>query len=162
MSGPAPTLGPWPSSDAVHITARTDYALRAVLALAAADPATVTAGALAAGEGMPLSFLKTILSELRGAHLIVTQRGPERGYRLTRPATDITVGEVIRVVDGSLTDIRGEPAADASYEGTAIHLRQVWLAADTAVQNIVDQVSLADIVTGDLPSHVRDLTGLGP
>jgi len=162
MSGPAPTLGPWPSSDAVHITARTDYALRAVLALAAADPATVTAGALAAGEGMPLSFLKTILSELRGAHLIVTQRGPERGYRLTRPATDITVGEVIRVVDGSLTDIRGEPAADASYEGTAIHLRQVWLAADTAVQNIVDQVSLADIVTGDLPSHVRDLTGSGP
>jgi Rrf2 family protein len=95
----------------VHITARTDYALRAVLALAAADPATVTAGALAAGEGMPLAFLKTILSELRGADLIVTQRGPERGYRLTRPATDISVGEVIRVVDGSLTDIRGEPPA---------------------------------------------------
>jgi Rrf2 family protein len=143
----------------VHITARTDYALRAMLALAAADPATVTAGALAAGEGMPLSFLKTILSELRGADLIVTQRGPERGYRLTRPATDISVGEVIRVVDGSLTDIRGEPAADASYEGTAIHLRHVWLAADTAVQNIVDQVTLADVVTGNLPPHVRDLTG---
>jgi Rrf2 family protein len=139
----------------VHITARTDYALRAVLALAAADPATVTAGALAAGEGMPLSFLKTILSELRGADLIVTQRGPERGYRLTRPAAEISVGEVIRVVDGSLTDIRGEPAADASYEGTAIHLRYVWLAADTAVQNIVDQVTLADLVTGDLPPHVR-------
>jgi Rrf2 family protein len=143
----------------VHITARTDYALRAVLALAAADPATVTAGALAAREGMPLAFLKTILSELRGADLIVTQRGPERGYRLTRPATDISVGEVIRVVDGSLTDIRGEPAADASYEGTAIHLRHVWLAADTAVQNIVDQVTLADVVTGNLPPHVRDLTG---
>jgi Rrf2 family protein len=143
----------------VHITARTDYALRAVLALAAADPATVTAGALAAGEGMPLAFLKTILSELRGADLIVTQRGPERGYRLTRPATDISVGEVIRVVDGSLTDIRGEPAADTSYEGTAIHLHHVWLAADTAVQNIVDQVTLADVVTGNLPPHVRDLTG---
>jgi Rrf2 family protein len=159
MSGPAPTLGPSPSPEPVHITARTDYALRAVLALAAADPATVTAGALAAGEGMPLSFLKTILSELRGADLIVTQRGPERGYRLTRPATDISVGEVIRVVEGSLTDIRGEPAADASYEGTAIHLRHVWLAADTAVQNIVDQVTLADVVTGNLPPHVRDLTG---
>ncbi|GLY84898.1 RrF2 family transcriptional regulator [Actinoallomurus iriomotensis] len=143
----------------MHITARTDYALRAVLALAAADPATVTAGALAAGEGMPLSFLKTILNELRGADLIVTQRGPERGYRLTRPATDISVGEVIRTVDGSLTDIRGEPAADASYEGTATHLRQVWMAADTAVQNIVDQVTLADVVTGNLPPHVRDLTG---
>jgi Rrf2 family protein len=159
MSGPAPTLGPSPSHKPVHITARTDYALRAVLALAAADPATVTASALAAREGMPLSFLKTILGELRGADLIATQRGPERGYRLTRPATDISVGEVIRVVDGSLTDIRGEPAADASYEGTAIHLRHVWLAADTAVQNIVDQVTLADVVTGNLPPHVRDLTG---
>lgn len=143
----------------MHITARTDYAIRAMLALAAADPATVTAGALAAGEGMPLSFLKTILNELRGADLIVTQRGPERGYRLTRPAGDISVGEVIRVVDGSLTDIRGEPATDASYAGTATHLRHVWLATDAAVQNIVDKVTLADIVTGDLPPHVRDLTG---
>ena len=78
---------------------------------------------------MPLSFLKTILGELRGADLIVTQRGPE-------PATGY-----------------------AFYAGTAIHLRHVWLAADTAVQNIVDQVTLADVVTGDLPRHVRDLTG---
>lgn len=143
----------------MHITARTDYALRAMLALAAADPAPVTANALATAEQMPLTFLKTILAELRGADLIVSQRGPERGYRLTRPAADISVGEIIRVVDGTLTDVRGEPAADALYEGTAIHLRYVWLAADTAVQNVVDQVTLADLVTGDLPPHVRDLTG---
>jgi Rrf2 family protein len=137
----------------VHITARTDYALRAMLALAAADPAAITASALAAGERMPLTFLKTILSELRGADLIVSQRGPERGYRLTRPAGDITVGEVIRVVDGSLTDVR-----DATYGGASAHLGRIWLAADTAVLSIVDGVTLADLVTGELPPNVRDLT----
>ncbi len=141
----------------MHITARTDYALRAMLALAAADPAAVTANALAAAEGMPLTFLKTILSELRGADLIVSQRGPDRGYRLTRPAAEITVGEVIRVVDGSLTDVR-----DATYDGASAHLGSIWLAADSAVLGIVDAVTLADLVTGDLPPHVRGLTGGTP
>jgi Rrf2 family protein len=142
----------------LHITARTEYALRAMLALAAAEPATITAGALAATHHMPLTFLKTILSELRRADLIFSQRGPDRGYRLTRPASDISVGEVIRVIDGSLTEVRGEPAEDAAYDGAATHLRQVWLAADTALLSVVDRVTLADIVAGRLPEHVRGLT----
>jgi Rrf2 family protein len=139
----------------LHITARTEYALRAMLALAAAEPATITAGALATAGEMPLTFLRTILSELRGADLIVSQRGPERGYRLTRPASQISVGEVIRVVDGSLTDVRGEPVRHAAYGGAATHLRQVWLAADTAILGVVDSVTLADIVSGELPVHLR-------
>jgi Rrf2 family protein len=139
----------------LHITARTEYALRAMLALAAAEPATITAGGLATAGEMPLTFLRTILSELRGADLIVSQRGPERGYRLTRPASQISVGEVIRVVDGSLTDVRGEPVRHAAYDGAATHLRQVWLAADTAILGVVDSVTLADIVSGELPVHLR-------
>src|SRR5581483_10596316 len=110
-------------------------------------PAAVTASALASGEGMPLTFLKTILSELRGADLIVSQRGPDRGYRLTRPPGEITVGEVIRVVDGSITDVR-----DATYDGAAAHLGQIWLAADTVLLSIVDGVTLADIVAGHFPA----------
>jgi Rrf2 family protein len=128
-----------------------------MLAFAAAEPATITAGALATTHEMPLTFLKTILSELRRADLIFSQRGPDRGYRLTRPASDISVGEVIRVVDGSLINVRGEPAGDAAYEGAATYLRQVWLAADTALLSVIDGVSLADIVAGRLPDHVRDL-----
>jgi Rrf2 family protein len=129
-----------------------------MLALAAAEPATITAAALASGQHMPLTFLKTILSELRRADLIFSQRGPDRGYRLTRPASDISVGEVIRILDGSLTDVRGEPAEDAGYAGAATHLRQVWLAADTALLNVVDGVTLADIIAGRLPEHVKGLT----
>jgi Rrf2 family protein len=129
-----------------------------MLALAAAEPSTITAGALAATHHMPLTFLQTILSELRRADLIVSQRGPDRGYRLTRPASDISVGEVIRVVHGSLTEVRGERAQDAAYDGEATHLRQVWLAADTALLGVVDRVTLADIVAGRLPEHVRGLT----
>jgi Rrf2 family protein len=128
-----------------------------MLALAAAEPSTITAAALASGHHMPLTFLKTILSELRRADLIFSQRGPNRGYRLTRPASDISVGEVIRVLDGSLTDVRGETAEDAGYDGAATFLRQVWLAADTALLNVVDGVTLADIVAGRLPEHVQGL-----
>lgn len=129
-----------------------------MLALAAAEPATITAAALASGHHMPLTFLKTILSELRRADLIFSQRGPDRGYRLTRPASDISVGEVIRVVEGSLTEVRSEPAEAAAHEGAATYLRQIWLAADTAVLNVVDGVTLADIVAGRLPDHVQGLT----
>lgn len=136
----------------MHVTARTEYALRAVLALAAAEPSPITAAALAESQGLPPTFLKTILSELRGADLIVNRRGPVRGYRLTRAAAQISVGEVLRVVDGSLTEVRTEPAT----EETA-HVRDIWRAAETAVLSIVDGVSLADLVSGDLPQHVRDL-----
>ena len=139
----------------MHITARTEYALRAMLALAAAEPNALTAAALATEQRMPATFLKTILSELRGAQLIVNQRGPERGYRLIRPAAEISVGEILRVVDGPL-----ELGEDGPYEWIALrNLQQVWHAADSAMRGIVDRVSLADLITGDLPAHVRDLAG---
>lgn len=133
----------------MHVTARTEYALRAMLALAAAEPNPLTAAALAEGHGMPSTFLKTILSELRGAELIVSSRGPERGYRLTRPAGQISVGEVLRVVDGSLTEVRPDQATGP--------LDDIWQAADAAILGIVDEVTLGDLVVGDLPPHVRDL-----
>lgn len=143
----------------MHITARTQYALRSLLALAAAEPDSLTAATLATRHEMPLSFLRSILGELRGAGLIASQRGPDRGYRLTRPPAEISVGEVLRVAAGALTDVPDDPADD--HTGTS--LRQIWRAADTAILNIVDGVTLADLVAGDLPDHVRRLAeGPGP
>lgn len=140
----------------MHLTARTTYALRATLALAAADPAAVTARALAASEQMPLSFLKTILSDLRGAELIASQRGPDRGYRLTRPPADITVGDVLRIADGPLAEIH-EPSTDPAYSGAAVYLSALWLAADTAIRGIIDTVTLADVIEGHFPEHIQAL-----
>ncbi|MEO5875398.1 MAG: Rrf2 family transcriptional regulator [Streptosporangiaceae bacterium] len=140
----------------MHITARIEYALRALLALAAVQPRALTSTALAETQLLPLTFLQAILTELRRADLVVLKRGPERGYRLNRPPEEITVGLVIRVLDGTPAESRAAPPAGEAYDSVR-SLRQVWKAADTALLDVIDAVSLADLLDGSLPEHVRDL-----
>jgi Rrf2 family protein len=130
----------------MQVSARTDYALRAMLAVADA-PGRVTAAALARGQQMPLSFLHDILADLRREGLLHSQRGGEGGYVLTRSAADITVGDVVRAVNGSLTTIRGQPTRTAAYPPAAAGLRDVWLAVHDRIAEILDRIALADLVT---------------
>lgn len=140
----------------MHVTARTEYALRALLALAVAEPRALTAAVLAESQQLPLTFLQAILTELRRARLVMLMRGPERGYRLGRPAAEITVGAVIRVLDGAPTESRAEPPEGDAYD-LVRSLRQVWKAADAALLDVIDAVSLADLLDGSLPAHVSAL-----
>lgn len=141
----------------MHISARTDYALRALLALAAADSATATGQQLAAEQHLPLKFLEAILADLRRAGVLRTRRGPVGGYALARPAELITVGEVVRAVDGPLAVIRGERPEQARYDGAAEHLQTLWIALRAALRIVLDEVTLAELLAGDLPERVRDL-----
>lgn len=140
----------------MNVSARTDYALRAMLALAAAEPGTVTAQALAAAQELPLTFLHAILGELRRANLVFSQRGVDGGYTLARPASQISIGDVIRVVDGCFSGVRGMPVITMRYAGAARHLSEVWIAIESAVLQVVDDVSLSDVVTGRLPDLRAD------
>jgi Rrf2 family protein len=133
----------------VHVTARTEY-------LAAAEPRALTSAVLAETQQLPLTFLQAILTELRRARLVVLMRGSERGYRLARPATEITVGAVIRVLDGAPAESRAEPPEGDAYD-LVRSLRQVWKAADAALLDVIDAVSLADLLSGSLPAHVSAL-----
>ncbi|KWV32047.1 MULTISPECIES: RrF2 family transcriptional regulator [Micromonospora] len=148
----------------MYISARSDYALRAMLAVAASggghagpDDGTgrpdggvggdlVKAASLAQAQGIPLSFLQGILLDLRRAGLLLSHRGTEGGYALTRPAAQISVGDVLRAVGGSLTTVRGLPAEDAGYHGVAAGLRDVWLAVDGAIAVVVDRTTLTDLL----------------
>ncbi|WP_320066365.1 Rrf2 family transcriptional regulator [Micromonospora sp. RTGN7] len=147
----------------MYVSARSDYALRAMLAVAAAsvdgdgradgpavspEPggALVKAAALAESQAIPLSFLQGILLDLRRAGLLHSHRGTEGGYALARPATDITVGDVLRAAGGSLTSVRGLPAGHAGYHGVATGLRDVWLAVDGAIALVVDRTTLTDLL----------------
>jgi len=142
----------------VHVSAKTDYALRALLALAAGDAASRVKGeALATSQGLPLNFLENILTELRKAGIVASQRGADGGYWLARPAADITLAEVIRAVDGPLAHVRGLRPEKASYEGPAEHLNQVWVAVRASLRSVLDEVTLADVVTGKLPARIRRL-----
>jgi Rrf2 family protein len=141
----------------VHISAKTDYALRALLTLAAADAETMTGHELADQQQLPLKFLEAILADLRRAGLLRTRRGPVGGYALARPATEISIGEVVRAVDGPLAVIRGERPEDAEYAGAAEHLQSLWIALRAAVRIVLDDVTLAELLSGDLPDRVREL-----
>jgi Rrf2 family protein len=142
----------------MHISARGDYAVRASLGLAAAYPSTMSTAALAEEQDMPRKFLEAILADLRRAGLVRGQRGVDGGYTLTRAPGDITIGDVLRAVDGPLAEVRGLRPEEAMYDGTAAHLQQLWVAVRAAVRKVLDEVSLADVVRGRLPAHVRRLT----
>ena len=142
----------------MYVSARSDYALRAMLAVAAAVQGGGDAGSGAGGgelvkaaslaevQGIPLSFLQGILLDLRRAGLLHSHRGADGGYALTRPPEDITVGDVLRAVGGSLTTVRGLPAERAGYHGVAAGLTDVWLAVHGAIATVVDSTTLADLL----------------
>ena len=142
----------------MRVTAKVDYALRALVELAAADGATVKGDRLAAAQGIPLKFLENILAELRRAGIVGSQRGADGGYRLQRSADTVNVADVIRAVEGPMALVRGERPEQVAYHGSAEPLMEVWVAVRAALRGVLSNVSLADIATGDLPKHIKKLT----
>jgi Rrf2 family protein len=142
----------------VQISARGDYAVRAALSLAAVYPTVLSAQAVAQQQDMPRKFLEAILADLRRAGLVRAQRGAEGGYTLSRPPKEVTVGAILRAVDGPLAAVRGVRPEETKYEGAAENLPRLWVAVRSAVRDVVDEVNLIDLVSGRLPAHVRKLT----
>jgi Rrf2 family protein len=145
----------------MRLSARVDYALRAVaeLAVAAAAPSrtVLTAEQVARAQEIPPKFLESILLQLRRAGVVQAQRGPDGGYWLARPAEEINLAEIIRVIDGPLAHVRGHRPEDLGYHGAAAALQEVWIALRASEREILESVSVADVATGKLPDRVRDL-----
>ncbi len=141
----------------MQVSARVDYGTRALAELASRPDQLVTSEDLAELQGIPVKFLEGILTQLRRAGLVVSKRGAEGGYRLARPAAQIAVADVFRALDGPIAAVRGMPPEDMAYPGAAEHLREVWVATRAALRAVLEQVTLADVVSGDLPQATRDL-----
>ncbi len=147
----------------MRISAKVDYAVRALTELAAAGEGgggggPVKGDRIAANQGMPVNFVENILGELRRAGLVLSQRGADGGYRLAVAPETITVADVIRVVEGPLADVRGEPPEDLAYPGPARALRDVWVATRANLRAVLEAVTIADIAAGTIPAAVVDLT----
>jgi Rrf2 family protein len=156
--------------EVVDIPAKSDYAVRAMLALAEltaedgdgrGDPTSgdqlATVEQLAERQGLPRKFLEAILRDLRRAGLVRTRRGARGGYLLALPASEITVGMVLRAVDGPLAEVRGLRPHETTYAGVAEHLPQVWVAVRASLRRVLDETTLAQVLSGTLPAHVRRL-----
>ncbi len=142
----------------VDISARSEYAVRAMLALAQAqelDAGPISVESLAQRQDLPRKFLEAIVADLRAADLVVSTRGARGGYTLARPASGTSLGDVFRAVNGPLAEVRGLRPHETSYEGVARHLPTVWVAVRVALREVLDETSLADVLAGDLPEAVR-------
>ncbi|HEY6276708.1 MAG TPA: Rrf2 family transcriptional regulator, partial [Streptosporangiaceae bacterium] len=127
----------------MRLSARADYALRAAIELAAADGGHVTAEQLARAQRIPGKFLEAILTQLRRAGLVRSQRGPDGGFWLARPAAEISLADIIRAIDGPLVDVRGERPEKVGYTGVAEPLQTVWIALRANERAILEEVTLA-------------------
>jgi Rrf2 family protein len=148
----------------MRLSARVDYALRAAAELASVADGTaagrsrpVTAEQIARAQEIPPKFLESILLQLRRGGIVHAQRGPEGGYWLARPASEISLAEVIRVIDGPLAHVRGHRPEELGYQGAARALQDVWIALRASEREILDLVTIADVASGSLPARVNEL-----
>ncbi len=131
----------------MKLSAKADYAVRAVLVLASHDDPHPLKGELVArAQNLPLKFVENILGELKHAGLVASQRGPEGGYLLAVPADKITIADVIRVVDGPLAAVAGIRPDAVTYPPGAEALPEIWLEARTALRSVLETVSFAELV----------------
>jgi Rrf2 family protein len=143
----------------MRVSAKADYALRAVLELAAAQgEGPIKGERIAQAQDIPLKFLENILLELRHDGLVASQRGTEGGYWLARPPEEITLAEVIRAVDGPLANVRGARPENVEYTGPAVRLRDVWIAVRANLRAVLESVTLADLAAGNLPEEIGAIT----
>ena len=141
----------------MRLSAKADYACRAMAELASSPP-PVKAERLATAQNIPLKFLENILLNLKHSGLVESQRGGDGGYWLARPASEITLADVIRAVEGPLAYVRGQRPESLDYRGVAEPLRDVWVALRANVRAVLESVTMEDVATGNLPSLVRELT----
>ncbi len=145
----------------MQVSAKTDYALRAAaeLARAAADETGPVKGeSISEIQGIPRKFMENILHDLKRSGIVRTRRGASGGYWLALPAEEISLAAIIRAVEGPLANVRGEWPEAVEYSGAAEHLQEVWIAVRANLRAVLESVTLADLVEGDLPAPITELT----
>jgi Rrf2 family protein len=145
---------------AMRVTAKVDYAVRACVLLAEAasrGSGPLKGDQIASAQDIPVKYLENILSELRQAGIVRSQRGAEGGYWLGKPAEEVSIADVIRAVEGPLANVRGERPEALSYPDGTGSLQRVWIATRAALRAVLEHVTLADVAADRLPSDVEQL-----
>jgi Rrf2 family protein len=143
----------------MHVTAKADYAVRAVVELAdSKQDSPRKVDEVAQAQGIPVSFLENILTQLRSSGIVRSQRGPEGGYWLSKPPDQVNLAQVIRAVEGPLVGVRGQRPEEIEYVGSAESLQQVWIALRANLRKVLEHVTIADVAAGNLPKDVLALT----
>lgn len=147
----------------MHLSKKAEYALRATINLGIATEVgrtTVSGAELAEANRLPLKFVERILQELREAGLVETHRGKFGGYALAKPAEEIGIGQLVRLMDGRLAPICC--ASENAYQPCTCPdedhcgLRMVMIDVRNAIANILDRYTVAQVVEVTLRKMRRD------
>jgi len=141
----------------MRIQARVDYAIRALAELAASGDGPVKAEQLASAQNIPEKFLRGIMTDLKRNRLVKSQRGPDGGFVLIRPAGEISLADIFRAIDGPLATVRDTSLSSMSYEGAASELPMVWMAVRAGLRRVLETTTIADLAGHSLPPSVIDL-----
>jgi Rrf2 family protein len=143
----------------VKISAKVDYALQAVVEIAVATKkdTLISAEEIALKRDIPEKFLEGILTLLRKAGVVNSYRGPSGGFELAKKPEDVAVADIIRIIDGPLAAVRGFAPEEIDYAGPVKHVADVWIATRAALRNVLENISIADILSGDFDVSVSKL-----
>ncbi len=145
----------------MRMSAKAEYAVRAMIQLATVDDGElVKTEDLAKAQGIPAQFLVDILTALRNDRLVRSHRGREGGYVLAKAASDISIADVLRCIDGPLASVRDIGLGDLPYSGPTAALTDVWRALRASMRSVLEETSLADVASASLPEHVVRLAGV--
>jgi Rrf2 family protein len=142
----------------MRISAKVDYAVRAALELAATGGEPIKGEAIADAQDIPLKFLENILGELKHTGIVASRRGAQGGYWLAKDADEVSLADIVRAVEGPLASVRGQGPETLKYKGEAEPLQKIWIALRANIRAVMEDTSLADVVGGDLPPAVRELS----
>ena len=143
----------------MRVSAKSDYALRALIEISRrVDGAPVSAEEIARLQDIPHGFLQSILADLRRAGVVMSQRGQSGGWLMSRDASDVTVADVIRAVDGPLVSVHDLRPEAVRYNEAAEQLQRVWIAARSSLRGVFEKVTIGQLAAGTLPQSVERLT----
>jgi len=167
----------------MRVSARADYAIRAALELARAaqaedaggppaqtGPASERAGGVRSSRGIPVKveriaqaqeiprkFLENILIDLKRAGIVRSARGSGGGYQLAHPPGEVSLADIIRAVEGPIATVRDARPEELRYHDAAEHLGEVWVAVRASLRAVLEEVTLGDVASGELPAPVARL-----
>jgi len=133
----------------MRLSARGQYGVRAVVELAQSyQRGTLPLEEIARGQRIPRAYLERILGSLRRAGVVVSTRGPRGGYCLARPPEQITVGQVVRALDGPIAPVAcaSEAGPASCDQARACPARQAWLRLRDGIAAALDTTTIADLV----------------
>lgn len=137
----------------MRLSQKTYYALRAALELAKrplGEPISIAA--IAANQQIPPQFLQVIMRELRQGGFVESRRGKEGGYLLAMPPRELSVGTVVRFLEGDFAPVDGVDAGGGDFPA----FTQLWLDARDALDAVFDRTSFADLIERERAQAAHD------